>query len=70
MLRGALGDPELDDDDADRCREIVADSGALASIETLLRAHHAAASAALVAVPEPACEALEALASIAIQRQR
>ena len=70
VLRGALGDPELDDDDADRCREIVADSGALASIETLLRAHHAAASAALVAVPEPAREALEALASIAIQRQR
>ena len=71
VLRGALGDPDLDDDDADRCREIVADSGALASIETLLRAHHAAASAALVAVPEPArALALEALASIAIQRQR
>jgi isopentenyl-diphosphate delta-isomerase type 1 len=70
VLRGALGDPALDDDDADRCRDIVARSGALASIETLLRSQHATAIAALAAVPQPARAALEALASLAIQRRR
>jgi geranylgeranyl diphosphate synthase type I len=38
-LRRHLGDPELAPDDADRCREIIADSGALASVEWLIESH-------------------------------
>ncbi|MGD9702533.1 MAG: isopentenyl-diphosphate Delta-isomerase [Acidimicrobiia bacterium] len=64
----ALGDVDLDDHDAEECREIVARSGALASVETMLRAHHSTALAALAGVPEPARAALTALASDVVHR--
>jgi isopentenyl-diphosphate delta-isomerase type 1 len=70
FLRAALGDSSLDEAGAARCRDIVASSGALASIETLLRALHDRARRALAAIPSPAHEALEALAALAIERYR
>ena len=39
----ALGDPDVDDDAVASCREIVTTNGALASVETLIRAGHDAA---------------------------
>ncbi len=69
FLEAALGDPALTTGDAERCREIVAACGALASIETLLGAQYEAALAALAPVPEPARLALEELAALAIRRE-
>ena len=68
FLARSLGDRDLDDESAERCREIVARSGALASVETLLRHQHEAALSALTDVPEPAKGALVALASMAVER--
>ncbi len=68
FLRRCLGDRDLDDDAADRCRQIVRCSGALASVETLLRHQHAIAVDAVAALPQPARPALRALASMAVQR--
>jgi geranylgeranyl diphosphate synthase type I len=70
FLSRSLGDRDLDDEDAARCREIVECSGALASVETLLRHQHDAALEALTGVPEPARGALVALASMAVERDR
>lgn len=64
-----LGDPELDESGADVVREVVAATGALASIETLLRSKHAAALEALEGVPEPGRRALSDLAALAVVRQ-
>ena len=69
FLEAALGNPALTDAEADRGRAIVAGCGALASVETRLRAEHATALAALARVPEPARGALAALAMVAVERQ-
>ena len=68
FLTRSLGDRDLDDEGAERCREIVERSGALASVETLLRHQHEAALSGLTDVPEPAKGALVALASMAVER--
>jgi geranylgeranyl diphosphate synthase type I len=68
VFERALGNPELDDADAERCREIVTSSGALASVETLIRTQHAAAVEAATGLPEPARGALRALASTVVDR--
>lgn len=71
-LRAALGDPHLDAAGAARCREIVADSGALASVERTIEVHHEAALEhldRLVGAPAPARDALVALAGRAVDRQ-
>jgi geranylgeranyl diphosphate synthase type I len=68
-LASRLGDPDLDDDGARRCRDIVAASGALASIEALIRAEHARALTAIAGVPQPARSALESLATAALERR-
>ena len=68
QLERSLGNPDLDDGDADRCRDIVRRSGALAAIETLVRHQHTVAIDAIAALPSPARPALRALASIAVQR--
>jgi isopentenyl-diphosphate delta-isomerase type 1 len=70
FLASALGNPALTDADGDRCRAIVAGSGALASVEARLRAEHDTARATLAVVPEPARGALDALARVAIERER
>ena len=67
-MMSLLGTPDVDLDDAERCREIVAQSGALASVETRLRNLHATAVEALTDVPEPARSALNSLAADVVQR--
>jgi isopentenyl-diphosphate delta-isomerase type 1 len=68
VLERALGNPELDDTDAERCREIITSSGALASVETLIRTQHAAAVEAVAGLPQPARTALRSLASTVVRR--
>ncbi len=68
VLDATLGDPEVDDAAAQRCRQVIAESGALASIEVLIADRHARALAAIADLDEPARGALERLASSAIER--
>jgi geranylgeranyl diphosphate synthase type I len=68
VLGAALGDRDLGERDAERCREIVASSGALAAVERFVRSQHAAAIDAIVEVPQPAKDALVALAAAAVDR--
>jgi isopentenyl-diphosphate delta-isomerase type 1 len=70
VLEHSLGDPDLDDEAAARCREAIARSGALASVEALLRHQHAVAVDAVAGLAEPARGALGALAATALQRDR
>ena len=69
VLLAHLGRPDLDEAGADRVREVVADTGALASVGALIAAEHATASRALSGVPEPARCALEELAALSIERR-
>ena len=68
VLIAALGDRELDEQRGDACRQIIADTGALASVETTIRAQLATATEAIHLVPRPAREALTCLAAFAAQR--
>jgi geranylgeranyl diphosphate synthase type I len=70
LLRRSLGNPDLDAAAAARCREIVAASGALASIEALIAAEQARAIDAVAGLDEPARSALVQLAALASQRDR
>ena len=70
FLEQALGDPDLDEAAAERGREVVATSGALASVEALIAARQDEAVAAVRAVPPPARAALESLAARAADRDR
>jgi len=67
-LLACLGDADLDDARADDARAIVADTGALASVESLLRAEHATALETIADLPQPAHGALVELADLAVQR--
>lgn len=69
VLREALGNPDLDVDQAARVRDVVADTGALASVEALLVAKHLEAVHTLAVVPEPARAALTQLADVAVWRR-
>jgi geranylgeranyl diphosphate synthase, type I len=68
LVTALLGDPELDEGDAARVRQIVVDTGALASVEQLLVVKQEQARTALAPVPSPAREALEELADLALFR--
>jgi geranylgeranyl diphosphate synthase type I len=68
VLEATVGDPEVDEPAAQRCREVIASSGALASVEALIADRHARALAAITDLEDPAREALEGLASSAIVR--
>ncbi len=69
VLHAALGDPDLGDEQAAQVRQVVADTGALASIEALIGANHDTARGALSTLPIPAREALHELADLAIERR-
>lgn len=69
VLLAHLGDPDLDAEAAERVREVVAATGALASVESLIAAEHATASRALATVPGPARDALEELAALSVERR-
>jgi isopentenyl-diphosphate delta-isomerase type 1 len=68
VLSASLGDPDVDERDAERCREVITSSGALASVEVLIADRHARAIAAIAHLDDPARSALEQLASSAIER--
>jgi geranylgeranyl diphosphate synthase type I len=68
VLERSLGDRHLDDGAVERCREIVAESGALASVETLLATQLATAVRAVGELPDPVRSALTALAATAVHR--
>ncbi|MET0901953.1 MAG: isopentenyl-diphosphate Delta-isomerase [Acidimicrobiales bacterium] len=68
LLEAALGDPDLDEVGADRVREVVVATGALASVEARVAADHARAVEAIGDLPEPARSALADLAHLAIRR--
>jgi geranylgeranyl diphosphate synthase type I len=68
LLSDSLGDPDLTAERAHDCCAIVAESGALASVEAMIRADHARAEAALAAIDDPARSALSQLARSAIER--
>jgi geranylgeranyl diphosphate synthase type I len=68
VLSGLLGKRDLDEADAGRAREIVRDTGALASVERLLDVQQEAARSHLGAIPPPARQALEQLADLALFR--
>jgi isopentenyl-diphosphate delta-isomerase type 1 len=68
VLRSALGDDDLDEHAAERCRDVISSSGALASVERLVAHEHACALAAIEPLGDPARHALETLAATAIQR--
>ena len=58
-----VGDAEVSDDDADRCRHIMSKCGALASVEALIDAQRAIADDALLRFDDP--DARRALADLA-----
>lgn len=69
VLRARVGDPHLDEAGAARVQEVVAATGALASVEALIAAQQAMARAALGGLPQPARDALDELATVAIERR-
>jgi len=69
VLRACLGDPHLDEAQADEARRVVAATGALASVEALIAAQHAVALAAIRTLPQPARTSLTELADLAICRR-
>ncbi len=69
VLEGALGDADLDDAGADAVRDVVAATGALASIEALIASQHLAALEAAASLPDPARIALLELADLAVARR-
>jgi geranylgeranyl diphosphate synthase type I len=69
-LARCLGDAALTDDDAERCRHIVARSGALASVEALMRDQYDLATDAVRGLPAGVRDGLTALAALAVHRER
>ncbi len=67
-LAGMLGNPEVGEDDAGRARQVVARSGALASVEALITSQLAVARHAIASLAEPAHTALDQLADLAVRR--
>lgn len=68
VLDAVVGDPGADETAADRVREIVVASGALAAVERQVEGYLDAAWKALSDVPQPAREALTELAMLAVDR--
>ena len=68
-LEGLLGNPDLDEADAELARDLIASSGALESIERLCVHQQEQARAALTPVATDARTALEELADLALFRE-
>ena len=69
-LERALGSATVDDLAVQRCRDIVAASGALASVEAAIDVHVRRALAVASSFDGPAREALTQLAEHAVERDR
>jgi geranylgeranyl diphosphate synthase type I len=70
VLLGALGRSDLDDQTAHRCRDLIATSGALASVEAAIDTEVERALESLGQLDEPARQALTDLALLAAYRDR
>ena len=70
LLRAALGDRGLDEDRANACRDVIADTGALASVEAAIDIHLARATTLASDLPDRAAAALTGLAEYAARRDR
>jgi geranylgeranyl diphosphate synthase type I len=68
VLETALGNPDIDERDAEQVRDVVRDCGALTAIERRVVQHHDRALTALDRVHQPAREALVELADRALFR--
>lgn len=68
LLAGTLGNPDLDERDAAACRAVVARSGALASVEALIENRLAVGRHVIAGLYEPARQALDQLAGLAVRR--
>jgi geranylgeranyl diphosphate synthase type I len=69
-LERALGNQDLDDAEVDRCLEVVASSGALATVEAAIDVHVERAVASASTFDRVAADALNALALRAARRDR
>jgi geranylgeranyl diphosphate synthase type I len=72
LIAASLGDPDLDDATVSSCRRVIAGSGALAAIESMIGAGAAVARTSLAAAPSLTAEgrdALDALIAITTDRQ-
>jgi geranylgeranyl diphosphate synthase type I len=69
-LERALGNPDLDDVAVERCLEVVASSGALATVESAIDVHLERAVAAATTFERVTADALTALALQAARRDR
>ncbi len=69
VLERGLGNADLDDAGADAVREVVAATGAWASLEALIASQHLAALEATTTLPDPARTALLELADLAVARR-
>ena len=63
-----LGDPTMSDATVARCRDIIATSGALASVEARINAEAMAAASALGPIDGPAGDALHELLTLLTER--
>jgi len=70
VIETALGDPALDEARAEVVRDVVASSGAAASVELLVRDKHDEALRAIDGLPSDARSALTVLAEQALSRDR
>ena len=68
ILTAALGRPDLDEVGAQRCRDVIAESGALASVEAAIGVHLERALAAAAQFDHGAAEPLTELAELAARR--
>jgi isopentenyl-diphosphate delta-isomerase type 1 len=70
VLSDALGEAELSDEETAACRELIIETGALAAIETSIRARRAEAIEATRGLEPTVRDALVALADLVIERDR
>ena len=68
VLDGLVGNPDTDEVDAERARNIIVTSGALDSVEQMLTEHLDKARQVIAGMPEPARSALDELADLAAFR--
>ena len=70
LLRATLGSPDVDEATAQRCRDVITQSGALASVEAAIDTGIDRALDALTVLDAATCEALTDLALFAAYRDR
>jgi geranylgeranyl diphosphate synthase type I len=70
VLRAALGNPDLTDEQTTASRDVIIATGALAAVETAIRAKRSEAIAATRQLEPIVCEALVSLADLVVERDQ